>query len=177
MAVKPHRGELITIPRSNESPKVFTAISPLKAFTSPPRGDPLWLSHRWIPLFLPFVQPAAPLTIKNTSVSFFLDPRLCVFLDVPYVSQMGIITWCWTGRHFHCTFGVGALVQISNTLTVTFMTSIPSSFVEPFTASTYVSTTALPNRHAGDHPANIVKRFSIPIAPGNEPRIRVFLKK
>lgn len=158
----------MAIPRSNESPKVFTAIISLKAFTSPPRGDPLWLSHRYIPLFLPFVQPAAPLTVKaQVSVPFFLDLHLCVFFDDPYVSQKGIITWCWTGRHFHCTFRVGALVQISNTLTVTFMTSIPSSFVEQFTATTYVSTTALPNRHAGDHPANIVKRFSIPIAPGN----------
>ena len=67
-------------------------------------------------------------------------------------------------------------IQVSNTLTETSETSAPSSFVEQYTTTTYVSTTTLRNRYKGDYPVDIVERSSIPIASTSEPRIKVFLK-
>ena len=67
-------------------------------------------------------------------------------------------------------------IQVSNSLTETFVTSAPSSFAEQYTTTTYVSTTTLRNRHTGDYPVNIVERSSIPVASSDDPRIKVFLK-
>ena len=67
-------------------------------------------------------------------------------------------------------------IQVSNTFTETSETSAPSSFVEQYMTTTYVSTTTLRNRHTGDYPVDIVERSSIPVASVDDPRIRVFLK-
>ena len=81
-----------------------------------------------------------------------------------------------TGDTFHCTLGMDTSIQVSNSLTETSQTSAPSSFVEQYTTTTYVSTTKLRNRHTGDYTVNIVERSSIPVASADDPRIRVFLK-
>jgi len=82
-----------------------------------------------------------------------------------------------TGDTFRCTLGIDTSIQISDSLTETSKTSAPSSFVEQYKTTTYVSTTTLRNRHKGDYPATVVERSSIPIAPVDDPRIKVFLKK
>ena len=69
-----------------------------------------------------------------------------------------------------------ASIQVSNALTETSKMSAPSSFVEQYTTTTYVSTTTLHSRHTGDYPVGIVERSSIPVASVNDPRIKVFLK-
>ena len=68
-------------------------------------------------------------------------------------------------------------IQVSNSLTETSTTSVPSCFVEQYTTTTYVSTTTLRNGHTDDYPVNIVERSSIPAAPANDPRVKVFLKR
>ena len=81
-----------------------------------------------------------------------------------------------TGDTFRCTLGMDTSIQVSNALTETSQASAPSSFVEQYTTTTYVSTTKLRNRHTGDYTVNIVERSSIPVASADDPRIRVFLK-
>ena len=68
-------------------------------------------------------------------------------------------------------------IQVSNSLTETSTTSVPSSFVEKYTTTTNVSTTTLRNRHTGGYPVSIVERSSIPTALANDPRLEVFLKR
>jgi len=67
-------------------------------------------------------------------------------------------------------------IRVSHELTQSSVTSPPSSFVEQYTTTAYVSTTRLHNRHTGDRPVDIVERSSIPIASENDRRIKVFLK-
>ena len=113
--------------------------------------------------------------MKNTSDYYLLPGTLSVFLDDSYVSKTAIFN-VGTGDTFRCTLGVDTSIQVSNALTETSETSAPSSFVEQYTTTTYVSTTTLRNRHKGDYPVNIVERSSIPVASASEPRIKVFLK-
>ena len=67
-------------------------------------------------------------------------------------------------------------VRVSHEMTESSVTSLPSSFVEQYTTTTYVSTTKLHNRHTGDYSVNVVERSSIPIASEDDSRIKVFLK-
>ena len=67
-------------------------------------------------------------------------------------------------------------IRVSHELTESSAASPPSSFVEQYTTTTYVSTTKLHNRHTGDYPVNIAERSSIPTASVSEPRIKVLLK-
>ena len=113
--------------------------------------------------------------MKNTSDYYLLPGTLSVFLNSSYVSKTEISN-VGTGDTFHCTLGMDTSIQISNNSTETSKTSAPSSFVERYTTTTYVSTTTLRNRHTGDYPINIIERSSIPIASIDDPRIRVFLK-
>jgi len=113
--------------------------------------------------------------VKNTSEYYLLPGTLSVFLNDSYVSQTGISD-VGTGDTFRCTLGMDTSIQVSNTLTETSKTSAPSSFVEQYTTTTYVSTTTLRNRHTGDYPINIVERSSIPVASTDDSRIKVFLK-
>ena len=100
---------------------------------------------------------------------------MSVFLDDSFVSKTNIPDIA-TGDTFNCTLGMDVSIRISHELTQSAVTSVPSSFMEQYVTTTYVSTTKLHNRHAGDYPVNIVERSSIPIASENDPRIKVFLK-
>ena len=113
--------------------------------------------------------------MKNTSEYYLLRGSLSVFLNDSFVSRTEISD-VGTGDTFHCTLGMDTLLQVSNAFTETSETSAPSSFVEQYKTTTYVSTTTLRNRHTGDYPINIVERSSIPVASIDDPRIRVFLK-
>ena len=113
--------------------------------------------------------------MKNTSEYYLLPGVLSVFLNDSYVSKT-VICDVGTGDTFRCTLGMDTSIQVSNTFTETSQTSAPSSFVEQYTTTTYVSTTTLRNRHTGDYPVDIVERSSIPVASVNDPRIKVFLK-
>ena len=113
--------------------------------------------------------------MKNTSEYYLLPGTLNVFLNDSYVSKTAIFN-IGTGDTFRCTLGMDTSIQVSNALTETSGTSAPSSFVEQYTTTTYVATTTLRNRHAGDYPINIIERSSIPVASVNDPRIKVFLK-
>ena len=98
-----------------------------------------------------------------------------VFLDDSYVSKTDISEVA-TGDTFNCTLEMDTSIRVSHELTQSSVTSAPSSFVEQYTTTTYVSTTKLHNRHTGDYPVNIVERSSIPIASESDPRIKVLLK-
>ena len=113
--------------------------------------------------------------VKNTSEYYLLPGTMSVFLDDSYVSQTNV-SGVATGDTFNCTLGMDTSVRVSHELTQSSVTSPPSSFVEQYTTTTYVSTTKLHNRHIGDYPVNIVERSSIPIASEDDPRIKVFLK-
>ena len=113
--------------------------------------------------------------VKNTSDYYLLPGAMSVFLDNSYVSKTDILDVA-TGDTFDCTLGMDTSIRISHELTQSSVTSAPSSFVERYTTTTYVSTTKLHNRHTGDDPVNIVERSSIPIASESDPRIKVFLK-
>jgi len=113
--------------------------------------------------------------VKNTSEYYLLPGTLSVFLDDSYVSKTTIFN-VGTGDTFRCTLGMDTSIQVSNNFTETSQTSAPSSFVEQYTTTAYVSTTTLRNRHTGDYPVDIVERSSIPVASASDPRIKVFLK-
>jgi len=113
--------------------------------------------------------------VKNTSDYYLLPGTLSVFLNDSYVSEAAIFN-VGTGDTFHCTLGMDTSIQVSNTFTEASVTSAPSSFVEQYTTTTYVSTTTLHNRHTGDYPVDIIERSSIPVASVSDPRIKVFLK-
>jgi len=98
-----------------------------------------------------------------------------IFLNNTYVSKTDIFDVA-TGDTFDCTLGMDTSIRVSHELTESSVTSVPSSFVEQYTTTTYVSTTKLHNRHTSDYPVDIVERSSIPIASANDPRIKVFLK-
>ena len=100
---------------------------------------------------------------------------MSIFLDNSYVSKTNISEIA-TGDTFNCTLGMDTSIRISHELTQSSVTSVPSSFVEQYTTTTYVSTTKLHNRHTGDYPVNIIERSSIPVASDSDPRIKVFLK-
>ena len=101
---------------------------------------------------------------------------MSIFLNSSYVSKTNISEIA-TGDTFNCTLGMDTSIRVSHELTESSVTPPPSSFVEQYTTTTYVSTTKLHNRHTGDYPVNIVERSSIPIASVSEPRIKVFLKR
>ena len=101
---------------------------------------------------------------------------MSVFLNNSYVTKTDISEIA-TGDTFSCTLGMDTSVRVSHELTESSVTSPPSSFVEQYKTTTYVSTTKLHNQHAGDYPVNIIERSSIPIASENDPRIKVFLKE
>jgi len=100
---------------------------------------------------------------------------MSIFLNNTYVSKTDISEIA-TGDTFNCTLGMDTSIRVSHELTESVVTSLPSSFVEQYTTTTYVSTTKLHNRHTGDYPVDIIERSSIPIASANDPRIKVFLK-
>jgi len=100
---------------------------------------------------------------------------MSIFLNNTYVSKSNI-SEIPTGDTFNCTLGMDTLIRVSQELTESSVTSLPSSFVEQYMTTTYVSTTKLHNRHKGDYPVNIVERSSIPIASESGPPIKVFLK-
>jgi hypothetical protein len=101
---------------------------------------------------------------------------MSVFLDNSYVSKTKISEVA-TGDTFNCTLGMDTSIRVAHELTQSSVTSPPSSFMEQYTTTTYVSTTKLYNRHTGDYPINIIERSSIPIASASDPRIKVFLKE
>jgi uncharacterized protein (TIGR02231 family) len=152
-----------TIPSDPLSYKVLVAIIPFEAI----------ISH----ITSPRKSPTAYLqcTVKNTSDYHLLPGTMSVFLDDSYVSKTDI-SEIPSGDTFSCTLGMDMSIRVSHELVQTSMTSPPSSFVEQYKTTTYVSTTRLHNRHTGDYPVNIVERSSIPIASENDPRIKVFLK-
>jgi len=113
--------------------------------------------------------------VKNTSEYYLLPGTLSVFLNDSYVSKTTISN-VGTGDTFHCTLGMDTSIQVSNAFTETSEASAPSSFVEQYTTTMYVSTTTLRNRHTGDYPISIVERSSIPVSSVNDPRVKVFLK-
>ena len=100
---------------------------------------------------------------------------MSIFLNNSYISETNISETA-TGDMFNCTLGMDTSIRVSHELTQSSVTSPPSSFMEQYTTTTYVSTTKLHNRHTGDYPVNIVERSSIPIASEDDPRIKVFLK-
>ena len=114
--------------------------------------------------------------MKNTSECCLLPGTLSVFLNDSYVTKTHISN-VGTGDTFRCTLGMDTSIQVSNALTETSKTSAPSSFVEQYTTTAYVSTTTIRNRHTGNYPVNIIERSSIPVASANDTRIRVFLKR
>ena len=100
---------------------------------------------------------------------------MSIFLDDSYVSKTNIPEVA-TGDTFNCTLGMDTSIRVSHELTQSSVTTPPSSFVEQYTTTSYVSTTRLHNRHTGDYPVDVVERSSIPIASENDRRIKVFLK-
>ncbi|KAF9651185.1 hypothetical protein BDM02DRAFT_3259188 [Thelephora ganbajun] len=143
--------------------KVLVAIIPFEATIShitSPRKSPI-----------AYLQCA----VKNTSDYYLLPGTMSIFLNNSYVSQTNIPDIA-TGDTFNCTLGMDTSIRVSYEITESSVTSTPSSFVEQYRTTTYVSTTKLQNRHTGDYPVNIVERSSIPIASENDPRIKVFLK-
>jgi hypothetical protein len=100
---------------------------------------------------------------------------MSVFVDDSYVSKTSIFEIA-TGDTFNCTLGMDTSIRVSYELTQSSVTSPPSSFVEQYTTTTYLSTTRLHNRHTGNYPVDIVERSSIPIASEDDRRIKVFLK-
>ena len=113
--------------------------------------------------------------VKNTSEYYLLPGTMNVFVNDSYVSQTNVSDIA-TGDTFNCTLGMDTSIQVSHELTQSSVTCLPTSFIEQYTTTTYVSTTKLHNRHTGDYPVNITERSSIPVASENEPRIKVFLK-
>jgi len=101
--------------------------------------------------------------VKNTSEYYLLPGTMSIFLNNSYVSKTNISEIA-TGDTFNCTLGIDTSIRVSHELTQSFVSSPPSSFVEQYMTTTYVSTTKLHNRHTGDYPVNIVERSSIPIA-------------
>ena len=67
-------------------------------------------------------------------------------------------------------------IQVSHELSESSVISPPSTIVEQYTTTTYVSTTRLHNRHTGDYPVNVIERSSIPVASVDDPQTKVFLK-
>jgi len=100
---------------------------------------------------------------------------MSIFLNNSYVSKANISNVA-TGDTFNCTLGMDTSVRVSHEMTESSVTSLPSSFVEQYTTTTYVSTTKLHNRHTGHYPVNVVERSSIPITSEKDSRIKVFLK-
>jgi len=100
---------------------------------------------------------------------------MSIFLDNTYVSKTGISEIA-TGDSFDCTLGMDTSIRVSHELTESPVTSLPSSFMEQYTTTTYVSTMKLHNWHTGGYPVNIIERSSIPITLVNDPQIKVFLK-
>jgi hypothetical protein len=99
-----------------------------------------------------------------------------VFLDGSYVSKTDIPD-INTGDSFQCTLGIDTSTKVVNTLVSSSTTSAASSFVEQYKTTTYTSTTTITNRHTGDYPIQIVERSSLPVAPPQDTRIKVFLKE
>ncbi|KAF9783017.1 hypothetical protein BJ322DRAFT_1009242 [Thelephora terrestris] len=163
MAVSYTVDERTTIPSDPLSYKVLVAIIPFEAMIShitSPRKSPI-----------AYLQCA----VKNTSDYYLLPGTMSVFLDNSYVSKTEIPEIA-TGDTFNCTLGMDTSIRVLHGLTESTVTSPPSSFVEQYTTTTYVSTTKLHNRHVGDYPVNIIERSSIPTASESDPRIKVFLK-
>ena len=174
---------LTTIPSDGISYKVLVAIIPFEAV----------ITHITTPRRIPiaYLQVMGVLSssckyttngvaipkcaVKNTSEYYLLPGTMSVFLDDSYVSQTNV-SGVATGDTFNCTLGMDTSVRVSHELTQSSVTSPPSSFVEQYTTTTYVSTTKLHNRHIGDYPVNVVERSSIPIASEDDPRIKVFSK-
>ena len=100
---------------------------------------------------------------------------MSIFLNNSYVSKTDISEIA-TGDTFNCTLGMDTSIRVSHEIKESSVTPPPSTFVEQYTTTTYVSTTKLHNRHTGDYPVNIVERSSIPIASESDSRIKVFLK-
>ena len=119
--------------------------------------------------------PSPQCAVKNTDEYYLLPGVMNIFLNNSYISKTNISEIA-TGDTFNCTLGMDTSIRVSHELTETSVTSPPSSFLEQYTTTTYVSTTKLHNRHTGDYPINIVERSSIPIASESDPRIKVFLK-
>jgi len=119
--------------------------------------------------------PPQQCAVKNTGEYYLLPGTMSIFLNNSYVSKANISEIA-TGDTFNCTLGMDTSIRVSHELTESSVTSPPSSFVEQYTTTTYVSTTKFQNRHTGDYPINIVERSSIPIASESDPRIKVFLK-
>lgn len=65
------------------------------------------------------------------------------------------------------TLGTGTSIRVSHELNRSSVTFPLPSSVEQYT-TTHVSATKFQNRHAGDHPVNIVGRSNILIAPEME---------
>jgi hypothetical protein len=99
---------------------------------------------------------------------------MSVFLNDSFVSKTDISDIA-TGDTFKCTLGMDTSIRVSHELTESSITSAPSSFLEQYMTTTYISTTKLHNRHTGDYPVNVVERSSIPVA-WDYKHIKVFLK-
>ena len=56
---------------------------------------------------------------------------------------------------------MGTSIRVSHEPNRSSVTFPSSSFAEQYTTTTYVSATKFQNRHAGDHPVNIVGRSNI----------------
>jgi len=183
MAVSYSVEEPTTIPSDRLSHKVLVAIIPFEStishITSPRKSPVAYLQvgihpsdrleieyGRYFPL---------QCAVRNTSDYYLLPGTMSIFLNNSYVSKTDISDIA-TGDTFSCTLGMDTPIRVSHEITESSVTSPPSSFVEQYKTTTYVSTTKLRNRHTGDYPVNIVERSSIPIASEKEPRIKVFLK-
>ena len=113
---------------------------------------------------------------KTTSDYYLLPGLMSVFLNNSYVSRTSIPDIA-TRDTFNCTLGMDTSIRVSHKLTQSSMTSAPSSFVEQYTMTTYMSTTKLHNQHTGDYLVNIIERSSIPIASESDEGEEVGLER
>jgi uncharacterized protein (TIGR02231 family) len=153
-----------TIPSDGESHKVSVAQLPFEAT----------ISHVTIPRkgALAYLQ----CEVKNNTDYHILPGPVSVFMDGEYVSKTSISD-INTGDIFRCTLGVDTSTRVTYNLTSTSETSKASSFVEQYKTTKYTSTTTIQNRHTDQYPISIIEKSSVPVAPLDDDRIRVFLRK
>lgn len=96
-------------------------------------------------------------------------------MDDAYVSKTFMLD-VETGDTFRCSLGVDTRTRVSYDLTSVLETSQASSFVEQYTITTYKSITTIHNRHK-DHHIAVLEKSSVPVAPYEDTRVKVLLRK
>lgn len=113
--------------------------------------------------------------MKNNSDYQLLPGPVSVFVNNAYASKKSMPDTS-QGDVFRLHLGVDTSTRVSYEIVSTSETPPAFSLVEQYRATTYTATTIIHNGHK-DHAINVLEKSSIPIAPPDDTRIRVFLKK